>query len=99
MVDKGRKADGSDSDWPIDPMPGRRSQKPTVMTLDEALTRLISRAETLVNSMGQTDALYQFADEISEVKVAMSDARDALAQRPELRQGQRLKPRMRGPRM
>jgi ABC-type transporter Mla subunit MlaD len=67
------------------------------MAMDEALTRLITRASTLISAIdGVTD---QFADEISELKVAMSDAQDVLnAPRPELKQRQGLKPRMR-PRM
>jgi hypothetical protein len=47
------------------------------MTIDEALNRLITRAATLINSIG--DAQDHFADEFSELKIAMSDAQDALA--------------------
>ena len=46
------------------------------MSIEEALNRLITRASTLISAIdGVTD---QFADEISELKVAMGDAWDAL---------------------
>jgi hypothetical protein len=51
------------------------------MTIDEALTRFITRAVTLINSMDGIK--HQFVDELSELKVAMSDGQDALAQSTE----------------
>ena len=46
------------------------------MTIEEALNRLIIRASTLVSAInGVTD---QFADEISELKVAINDAERVL---------------------
>lgn len=54
------------------------------MTMDEAMTRLITRARTLGAAI--TGVTEQFADELSELKVAIQDAEQVLEverQRPQ----------------